>query len=469
MVATIFEYSYTLITFFLLWFFLRMFLEKKYTGQKAFFHWILFGFLFNLYSLSWLYTIYPLPWMSKGVTQVLSIAGVHILTSLVASLSCACVGLLYVLKTESRVLRALVFSALLSLSEILRSLFISTLFYKEGGTIDLHWGAGSIGNALSTTPLVEYAYFGGVYMLTAIVGFIVFSFSSRKNIQHLYKDLLGIGVLLVIIHVTIPVTAPQKEITVGVITTNFENPKSGEELLSFKKNNEVVHLLTLSLASSSPSILVYPEDTRYTDSLTPLKNTELLAAFQDVLLIDGGTMTIPHGGLSNVSLFYRPTEKKRVGRGKEFLFPFNEYLPVIFSGALTKLFSQEELAAFETYHTYTPLHTHKTISFYGTKIGTLICSEILSFATIQHLKKEKPSLVFFQSRFNVFHNNPLFIMHLRSFSKVAAAQLRTPLISSSNNAPSLLLSPYGDIEEAVPTGFSADVYRIRSDGHIIKK
>ena len=38
------------------------------------------------------------------------------------------------------------------------------------------------------------------------------------------------------------------------------------------------------------------------------------------------------------------------------------------------------------------------------------------------------------------------------FSKNAAAELRRPLISSADGAPSLIVSPHGDIVRIIPTG-----------------
>lgn len=126
----------------------------------------------------------------------------------------------------------------------------------------------------------------------------------------------------------------------------------------------------------------------------------------------------------------------------------------IFSYFITK----DGLDTYTKNHTYTPIHSQKTILYNGVRIGTLICSEIASYRTIQELRKENPSIVFFQSRLNVFHNNPWFMVNLYSFTKIAAAQLRRPLISSTNNAPSFIVSPYGKILVTIPTGFSTSTY-----------
>jgi apolipoprotein N-acyltransferase len=96
--------------------------------------------------------------------------------------------------------------------------------------------------------------------------------------------------------------------------------------------------------------------------------------------------------------------------------------------------------------------------FNGNKIGTLLCSEILSYTTIEKIKEENPDIVFFQSRLNVFHGNPLLTMYFRSVAKVTAAELRAPLITSTSEGESFIISPHGKVLRAIPIGFSTSTY-----------
>lgn len=434
------------------------------TLKKNILVWILFGIIFNLYSLSWLYTVYPLTWMTPGLIQILGIILLHLIVSISSGFCFFIVGFSYN-KKIMELLKPFFFSLALVTAEIFRSIILSLLFYGNNSTVGLNWTAGTLGNSLSTTPFIEYAYFGGTYMLTFILGYLVSIFISKKHFFIYWKHFICILFGLILLHFLIPVGGPQTPIKVAIVTTNFELPTTATTplLLSFFREQAAsIHILTKTLASSSPDIIVYPEDTRYISHLTSTTSAELFSLFKNTLFVDGGTRKI-EGGYSNYSLFYTPTEKRLPIRGKSFLMPFNEYLPLPFKTLLGFFLDKENIDSYAKNHTYTPEYSPKVFTYNFLRVGTLLCSEILSFTTIYSLHTENPDIVFYQSRLNVFHNNPWFIMHMRSFSKIAAAQLRIPLLESSNGSPSFVISPHGKIIKTVEIGFSSNLYIISKE------
>ena len=456
MAYTLLEISYTFVAIGLLVYFFRTSQKFENSLFKSCRHWFLFGFIFNFYSLSWLYTVYPLAWMEEGVTQLLGITFLHLVLTIISALGFLMVGLRLRLPTTQKY-KPLIFALSLTLAEIIRSLLLSIIYLGEGTTINLTLTAGTLGNALSTTPLIEYAYFGGVFGLTFILGYLVFILSNQEHLKRYLYHVLIIILLLIPLHFLVPVKIPQQEI--GVITTNFPSYSDEDYLTNktiFNKQAKQVHEMTLSF-SSTTNILVYPEDTRYISSLSERDLAVLHEKFPKSLFVDGNTIS-HNNTFSNVSFFYKPQEKRTLVRGKEFLLPFNEYIPFAFVPILSFFFPGDALTSYQNNHTYTPIYSKKTILFEGERVGTLLCSEILSYSVIKRLGEENPDVVFFQSRLNVFHNNPWFIMHERSFTKVAASQLRTTLISSANGAPSFIVSPYGSIIKTLPTGFSTSSY-----------
>ncbi len=462
LIVSLFEWSYFVIIVGLVYFFLRTSHGKQ--GKLLVYHWVIFGFLVNFYGLSWLYTVYPLPWMEKGVLQLFAIFVLHLILSISTSLPYSLISFSFHKRIKPLYL-PLCFASLLSLAEVGRALIISLLYYGKGTTLGLHFTAGTIGNALSVTPFIEYAYFGGTFALTFVLGYLVYTLHSKHHLFMYQKHILGIIVILLCVHFFVPVTLPKKDTTVGIVTTNFALPETTRDYgIILKKQNAILHTMTLSLASSSPMFIVYPEDTRYTSFITPTNKTDLLFAFKKTLFVDGD-VTNAKGGVSNVSLFYYPEKIIPTGRGKEFLMPFSEYIPYFFRPLFKLFITGEALETYAKEHTYVPLYSKKTVVFNGLRIGTLICSEILSHHVIKNLKKEKPALVFFQSRLNVFHDRPWFSMHLMSFTKVAAAQMRVTIISSANNAPSLIVSPYGEVMSFINTGFSTSTYTVSRNLH----
>lgn len=354
-----------------------------------------------------------------------------------------------------------VFGGLLTVAEGIRSLLLSLLYLGEGTTVGFHFNAGTIGNALSSTPLVEFAYFGGTFALTFTLGYLVYCLCDKKRYVFYVWHIFAVAIFLAVTHYLIPVTTPPQKITVGVITVDTPDEATEEKVfLSYTKSISHIYELTNLFASSSPTIIVYPEDTRFIDTLPKETGKKIRETFPTTLFVDGSVY--PHSGkFSNVSVFMYPTKEKFVARGKEFLMPFNEYIPYFFSHLITLFIPQKEIATYKAKHTFIPLHTTKVITVNGLRVATLICSELLSYEVLSSLKQERPDIVLYQSRLQIFHNNPWFVMHLRSFSKVAAAQLRTTMVSSSNGAPSYFISPHGTIIDSLPPGFSATLYTIK--------
>ncbi len=394
--------------------------------------------------------------MPPGVLQVIGIAIIHLTISSAVGLCFCIVGYTLTKATAKKIVPLylpFVFAASLTCVEILRSIILSLIFFGENGTVGMHFTSGTIGNALSTTPLIEFAYFGGTFALTFILGYLVYCFASKTHTKLYWKHGVAILIVLTFIHFFIPVYGPKEKTIVSVLATNFKTQQDSDLTRAFITQNVQVDTMTRSLISDSPDIIVYPEDTRYIEYLTNEKSDSLSTLFPETLFIDGSTRLLD-SMLVNISLFYTSENKKTLARGKSFLLPFNEYIPFFFKPIFGFFVPKDQMDTYSKNHTYTPVYSQKTIPFHTMRIGTLLCSEILSYKTIQDVRHEDPSLVFFQSHLNVFHDNPWFRMHLYSFTKVAAAQLRRPLISSVNGAPSLIVSPYGATMTIIPTGFS---------------
>lgn len=421
---------------------------------------MLFGFVVNTYGLSWLYTVYPLPWMERGVGQFLGITLLHLILSLLTSIPYAIVSYSSNKRIPTEFLPAS-FGFLLVCAEVCRSYILSILFYGKGSTFGLHFTAGTIGNALSTTPLIEFAYYGGTYTLTFVLGYLVYTCHTSSRIHMYWKHWISVMGILVCIHFFVPIYGPQEKTTIGILTTHLKLPKNENEVDTYYNVQEkILHPLTLDLSSSSPHFIVYPEDTRYISHLLPHQKTDLLVSLGNTIFIDSDTVT-KQGTSSNVSLIYNPKSLTMTARGKSFLMPFSEYMPYLFEPIFLLFIPKTMLAEYKSNHTYAPLHSDMTVMINQRRVGTLLCSEILSFETLEKLKKERPDFVVFQSRLDVFHNNPWFVMQLRSFSKIAAAQMRTTIISSSSNAPSFVISPFGSFELYTTAGTKSMVYTFK--------
>ena len=454
MVIYILAYSYAFISAFLL--ILAIQLSKKASGdlKKLLVIWFVFGFIFNFYSFSWYYTVYPLVWLPPGVLQLVGIFVAHLILSLVAAIPYLVGSIIFLEEARElpRFVRPLFFGATLAFAEVFRSIFISTLFKGEGTDISFHYISGALGNALSMTPLVEFAYWGGTYALSFLFGILIYIIVEWRTFRIYVPYLFILTGLYSFLHFFVPTFGPNHPTTIGVVTTSFPDVPDSELNASFKTRLP----LLLSIAngfSSSTSVIVYPEDTRLISHLNKAELMLLHKRFPNTLFLDGDTLTL-NNKLTNVSVFSSPDTETISLRSKSFLLPFNEYMPYFFSYLLPFFLPSSDMKGYEEKHTYIPVQSGNVYQFRDLRISTLLCSEVISYEILEKIKQENPSLVFFQSRLQVFHDNPWFWMHLYMFSKTAAAELRRPIIGSADGAPSVIVSPHGDIVRILPTGIA---------------
>lgn len=455
MAYSILEISYAVVTSCLLLSAIAI-SNKKATTRYHVVIWSIFGVVFSLYSFSWLFTVYPLVWLPDGWLQF---AGITLFYLSIVAVSVPCYAVIAFAFPEKRGhLQPHVFGALLMGAEVLRSLCISLLFFGKNSTLELHFSAGTTGNALSVTPFIEFAYFGGPFALSYILGVLLYSLSSYNTLRYYWPHLLLVIVVLVGVHYGVPVQEPTKGTRVAIITTDIATPKKDKDSMQrfFEETKGITLQQTLSLKKETTpvDVIVYPEDSNFF-TLVGTSSKDFLSMFPDSLFVDGNTI-ITEKGLLNISAFYTKN-KKVTTSAKQLLLPFNEYIPYVYQALFLLFMPKEELADYITHHTYTPMITKKSVSHNGNTISTIICSEILSHSVIRFIESEDPSMVIFQSRLNVFNKNPWFMMHLYSFTKVASATMRITVLSSTNGAPSLVVSPFGRILRMIPIGNTTEV------------
>jgi apolipoprotein N-acyltransferase len=364
-----------------------------------------------------------------------------------------------------------VFGISLSVAELIRSLLLSLLFYGNGGTIGLHWTGEMIGNTLSVTPYIEYAYFGGGYMLTCITGIFVYCvvlITKNTKIYTYYIPFAVVTFLLVLIHYTIPTHTPQKPVKLAVISTTFTFPEKNQDVsMTLAQHFIKIYMKTVSLASYNPDIIVYPEDAQFTRLLIDGRDKEIKKMFPDTLIVDGSTIE-KNGSFSNVSVFYNTRTSEKSYTYKQFMFPLNEYIPYIFMSIFHYFINPDILQTFTKDHGYAPIIAARSYVHNGIRVATLLCSEIVSFKTVKNMGAEHPDIIFHQAQLILFRGSLLYTAHLRSFTKVAAAQLRTTTVGSINELPSYIVSPYGKIiDEVYSTNkneVQAGIYVISKDG-----
>lgn len=417
--------------------------------------WLSGGIALNLFALSMLYTTYPLIWLPSD-HQLLLIAALHIVESLVAGLPFALVGIVHYYLNQRHITRSwypLFLGIAVGGSEILRSFLLSVLFYApHHNTIDLHYSAGTFGNGLSVTPLIEFAYGGGVYTLSSILAMLVIAcFIKNVRIACVYISITTIAWCC--IHFVAPIHGPQRPVAVDVIALTSSTPnKDTESLAEFK---EQARLISSLIATTTAELLILPEDARFLSSLSQQEKNKLKQSTLKTI-VDGESI-IFRERLSNFSYIYSVQEDLLIGRGKWFLFPFSEFIPSVFRPFIREGLSSTAFDVYTDTRSYGPGKPPQVFATPFGSLGTLICSEMFSFSAIEHLKKAQPDVVVLQSHLSVFHKHIWYEMQYRSMTKIIAAEMRTPLIVSSYDAPSMIINPYGHV--VTTSGYENTVLR----------
>lgn len=423
--------------------------------------WFLFGFAYNLFSLSVIYTAYPLPWLSLD-NQLLYLCTFHLILAFVAGVPYTLLGYIHN-KGVSSQLRPCIYAIAILCVEVLRSYTLSLLVYKAGSSsLGLHWSFGTLGSALSGTPLIEFAYIGGVYTLGALYVLILATLTTR-NIKVIAVTASVLVISWLIIHYAIPLRGPSTTTSISIVGyTSPEEEDLSTQALRYKSRT----ILTSLLATSSSTLIVLPEDARFVPNLTQEGIRALSEKFSDSLVVDGDTRRT-HGKLINISATYL-LDVPLTARGKGLLFAFNEYIPSLFDGLLGRIIDNETFSRYKNMHTYS-LHARPTTYTHGNiSFAAIMCSELTSYEMVRFAVQGDPDIIIAQSHLPVFKERLWFFVHYLSYTKIAAAQARRPLVASSSNAPSMVVDGRGNVHGMFLNTLDIQRFEIAGGSIIVK-
>jgi apolipoprotein N-acyltransferase len=430
-----------------------------HTKKEAVTLWVIFGFSANFITLSSYYTVLPL----EGVPSLL---GILLATFVVVLLAIPC-GMMYSL------IGALAFRTRRSLTaqlwtisfgvvvvEVLRAHILPLVLWGGGSLLGAHGSSWTYGEILSITPLLSFAQFGGTATLSGVlvfmVGLCVYPFTVSKKILTAFT-VLAVSCLINLPSKTI---SPEKELRVAIVQTAFGHIPADQDIdKAYAQQVREMRSLVLSLASTSPDIVVLPEDSRFITLQNTSEKTELRTLFPNTLFIDGTTQ-VTRGGRKNRAVFFDTKSNTTTFRDKGFLFPFGEYLPYSVEPLLRLFAGNDAVSNYKREHEYVSgTLPHSVATRFGT-IGILICSELTSFTSINALANSNPDIVFAQSSLTWLHDKPYFVMgHIFSL-KIASQILHKPIISVSNDGPSIVVDKQGKVVYFKEKTLSASVFEL---------
>jgi apolipoprotein N-acyltransferase len=392
--------------------------------------WFLGGFVYNCFTISFFYIFLPVPWIQSLTLQYVGMTLFIVIGALVSGLSFLVIP--FILRKghlfPKILLPLLIFFAFM-VHDMFRSIFISIFLYGEGASIGLHFILGSIGESLAFTPLIVFAYGGGVYLLTGLLALVIFiTFSSHMRMLP-YSVAIIYFLLLTVIFFSLQLrTLPSlSDMRIGILSTDWPNPNKENPLPEFIERVSAIDTL-LKKENSTLDLLILPESTGYLDARGLITEKD---AFRVENYLDNTTIQSGENYYST-SLFYDKASDLTEIRRKSSLMVFSEYSPHILD-----ILSSFSGGTMTTGHkTYKRSSDYHTFTLKNKTFGALICSEGTSMMPLFSFEKKNPDFYVLQSNLVVMNKNPLGFMHLYAYTRLIAVTSGKTVLGVSNGAPS---------------------------------
>ena len=321
-----------------------------------------------------------------------------------------------------------------------------------------HFSTSSLGYALTENHYtLQIADFGGIINLNfavALMGALIallLALWIRPNAFHT-KHALAVGAVFLLVVAAVPFVHPSplkpipKEMNIGLVatdipigTTRIPAQRYLDILASLASSTVPIDVAVLSEENGLVSLFPDPEKRQ--------KKLQEIFGSRDVLVMSSGHVQTPDG--LSLSLAYDSTQNGVIDSySKIFLMPGGEYPPYI----MTAVFSILGNSRINQYMTQTLVkrisHGHTVVAapFEGSKIGGLLCSDILSPVLYRELVVAKGANVLVNiGDPSWFHHSRLLYMKTVEAAKMHAVQNRTYLVQAADGAPSFAIDPYGNI------------------------
>ena len=323
------------------------------------------------------------------------------------------------------------------------------LTFGTGSLVGDHLGFGLLGYGLADFDAVrQLSTLIGIYGLGFIVVAVnVLVLFVLKTMAHYGKGSIPYGVfarrLLRIGAVTALVTlfivggggwlksqflSYSKSIKVAVVQGNSQNAKG-----------ELIYELIPSVAQQSPDIIVVPEGENLFSSPRPTAR-EVKQLFRDERyhLVLGSI----YENKENRIAVYDTATGYLSAYAKRFIMPHAEYVPYATAYIVKSLGGAEWLKTRPRTIPGTQPAVHKT--GWGT-ITTLVCMEVLSPQLVRDAARAGGEILFYSSNVSVIRGSPAYHKEIRAMATIWATATRRFLAYSSQDEPSFLIDPHGEL------------------------
>ena len=365
--------------------------------------------------------------------------------------------LFFRLKTRT-FLDIFLFASLWILAEHLKSLAFAVASFGNESLFAPHSTLSFLGYILASNGiLLQLAQFGGVYLLSFVLVVINFSiywgFFRSKKIQLELKFLILV-VFIVFINIPLDIfikedKSKEQEIKVSVLQTKNEAfflTTTAKE----KQKTKIYEKLLLKVRKESPGseIIIFPEDTRFTQELIDRRKLEnyYKSIFSDheKMVIDSSRM-LDENNQTKLRLYYYDVEKAQMDKYDKLLFtPGGEYFPSIFI-FLSRLIGFGDWAKELNEGKYTRGESIEIGHFKNKGIGGIFCFEITSPEISRKMTQKGAQLFVNPSSHSTFKGYPVLYNQIINMTKVRAVENNRYFIQAGNYINSSIITNKGEI------------------------
>lgn len=422
----------------------------------------LLGFLFGVVvsgaSLFWFWDTLPLSWtgFENGTAPYVLVAVAWLYGSVALAIPFSLFAPLFVF-IRTYWYAPLLVGVLWFFLEEARMWSFSFLMWGKESTLEPYFSVGNFGYVLAQNPyLLQIASLGGVGALALFLGVIVGSIASlafaRQQIgaakaytTSAFCFLLGISFLAVYLYVSYRPPQSENPLSIALVSLAVKAEDTPEY------RDVVGPLQTLGTLTNPPDLIVFPEgygissgdeNTNYEQFFSSLFGTN------EVLVINSSYKKLDAlSGFGRIE--YLSSTNGFVGtHEKTILVPLGEYLPSILLMLLQTIDNEGMGTYLERRFERQTLKGDNlsTVSFKGTYIGALLCSEILSPTRYHSLSEDRQADVFINVANNAwFHESRLLHRQLIEIAKTHAVYSRKYFLTANNDAPSYAIDPRGSV------------------------
>ncbi len=402
------------------------------------------GWTMLVVVLGWMLQTQPERWTAaQGSLAIGGLVFGYMAMSLCLSLGFVIFGCLYIwLKVRLNQKRVfLLLPAAWVMGEWLRSWLFSIISWGPNTTFGPHWNFGTLGFALSPTPLIFASRLVGLYGLTFIV--ILINLAVFWLLQKRWK--LPVIVIIVIGFVSLVSWYIYRQPTGPSVNVATLQLGVNQDL---KIGSIDYHSSLKSLGTpGSVDVLLLPEYSQIfqgeDSNATDVDAVQTLAKNNDTPVITSRQRTEDTKFYNTVTV-YRPDSSIAYQHDKQFLIPVGEAMPYVFV-YLFKLLGQSSLVnvSNSTREIIKGSEPARAYQLDGIKLGSMACSGAISPELYRSLVSDGAQILTNSASLSIFDHAPTYHQQAEQMARFMAVANARPYAQATDGSISYIIDSNG--------------------------